>query len=115
MVSEFDNLRQKTIIVLQLMIGDPLPYAKMERDEFCPPGSEITNVDDCRDAVGYASALGITLGARTFAPANGAGNWGHVPSGCSYQDPGDQAFHFNQKVSSNGLHEYKLICWGKDY
>ena len=83
----------------------------MEQDELCPPGSEITEVDDCRDAVGYASALGITLRARTFA---GPGNWGHVPSGCSYQAVGDQAFHFNQKVSSNGLHQYKMICWGKD-
>ena len=83
----------------------------MEQDELCPPGSEITEVDDCRDAVGYASALGITLRARTFA---GPGNWGHVPSGCSYQAVGDQAFHFNHKVSSNGLHQYKMICWGKD-
>ena len=80
----------------------------MEQDELCPLGSEITEVDDCRDAVGYASALGITLRARTFA---GPGNWGHVPSGCSYQAVGDQAFHFNQKVgSSNGLHQYKMIC-----
>ena len=83
----------------------------MEQDELCPPGSEITEADDCRDAVGYASALGITLRARTFA---GPGNWGHVPSGCSYQAVGDQAFHFNHKVSSNGLHQYKMICWGKD-
>ena len=80
----------------------------MKKGELCPSGAEITEVDDCRDAVGYAAALGITLGNRKTLV--GPGKWGHVPSGCSYQAGGDQAFHFNKKDSSNGLDNYRMIC-----
>ena len=79
----------------------------MGQDELCPSGSEITEADDCRDALGFATELGITLQARNTLVS---GNWNHVPSGCSYQAVGDQAFHFNNNDSTNGLHEYNMIC-----
>ena len=79
----------------------------MDQDELCPSGSEITEAEDCIDALRFAGALGITLQARNNLVS---GNWNHVPSGCSYQAVGDQAFHFNLNDSSNGLHQYKMIC-----
>ena len=89
-------------------IGSPIPYTKMEQGEFCPAGTEITEADDCRNAVRYAVELGIKLESRNTLV--GPGNWGWVPSGCSYQADGDQAYHFNQKDSSNGLRQYRMIC-----
>ena len=80
----------------------------MKEGEFCPSGTEITDANDCRDAVRYAVALGITLESRNTLV--GPGDWSHVPSGCSYQANGDQAFHFNRKDSSDGLQKYRMIC-----
>ena len=87
-------------------IGDPIPYTKMEPGEFCPSGAEITTFDECKDALSFATPLGITLGARNNVV--GPGNWGHVPIGCSYQATGDQAYHFNQRDGNIG--GYRLIC-----
>ena len=88
--------------------GGPLLYTKMQKGEFCPSGTEIKDIEDCRNAVRYAVELGIKLESRKTLV--GPGNWGWVPSGCSYQAVGDQAFHFNQKDSSNGLQQYRMIC-----
>ena len=79
----------------------------MVQDELCPSGSEITTAEECRDALGFAAALGITLEARNHLVS---GSWDYVPGGCSYQAIGDQAFHFNQNNGNAGLHQYNMIC-----
>ena len=83
----------------------------MEQAELCPTGAEITTEDECRNALGYASSIGITLGSRNTLQA---GSWGHVPYQCSYQAGGDQAFHFNRRETSNVdsflTGGYKMIC-----
>ena len=80
----------------------------MEMGELCKLGTEITDAEDCREAVSYAAALRITLGSRNTLI--GPGTWAWVPKGCSYEAVGDQAFHFNEKDSSNGLDHYRMIC-----
>ena len=75
--------------------------------ELCKLGTEITDAEDCRDALSYAAALGITLGSRNTLV--GPGNWSNVPKGCSYQATGDQAFHFNEKDGKNNG-GYRMIC-----
>ena len=79
----------------------------MVQDELCPSGSEITAAEECREALGFAAALGITLEARNHLVS---GSWDYVPGGCSYQAIGDQAFHFNQNNGNAGLHQYNMIC-----
>ena len=79
----------------------------MEMGEVCKLGTQITDAEDCRDAVSYASALSITLGSRNTLV--GPGDWGHVPKGCSYLAGHDHAFHFNTK---DGINDggYRMIC-----
>ena len=79
----------------------------MDKDEQCPSGSDITEAEDCRDALGFATALGITLEARNTLVS---GSWDHVPSGCSYVAAGDQAFHFNERNNRNGDGRFYRIC-----
>ena len=83
----------------------------MKKAELCAPGMEITTEDECRDALGYAASLGITLGSRKTVVA---GSWNNLPYQCSYQAIGDQAFHFNRKPTRNGKDfftgAYKMIC-----
>ena len=78
----------------------------MEMGEVCKLGTQITDAEDCRDAVSYASALSITLGSRNTLIS---GYWGHVPKGCSYLAGHDHAFHFN---TNDGINDggYRMIC-----
>ena len=82
----------------------------MDKDELCPPGSEITEAKDCTHALGFAEALSITLEARNTLVS---GSWDHVPSGCSYQAVGDQAFHFNENNGNNDGTYYMICKQGK--
>ena len=90
---------------------DAVPFVKMEQGETCPSGTEVTTKEECDDALKLASQLGIQLKSRKTLVVGG---WSFVPSQCSYQAGGDNAFHFN-KVNTenvpwflNGM--FKLIC-----
>ena len=84
---------------------------KMDVNKPCPPGTEITTDDGCDDALKWASQLGIFLQCRKQLLR---GSWSWVPHQCSYQAGGDQAFHFNNKETSNVPEfvngNYKMIC-----
>ena len=41
-----------------------VPYIKLGNLQTCPAGTEITTEELCRDALGYAHDLGITLQSR---------------------------------------------------
>ena len=88
-----------------------IPYVKKGTGEECSAGTEITNEVECKDALRYASSLGITLGNRNTLVE---GSWNHVPRQCSYQANGDQAFHFNRNETKNASGflngGYRMIC-----
>jgi len=76
----------------------PLPYVKLDGvAKYCAWDKEINSEAECRDALRFALAMGITLGDRDQLIT---GSWDHVPMGCSYQANGDGAFHFNLKDES---------------
>ena len=89
-----------------------IPYVKKEKGEICSPGTEITTANECKDALRYASSLGITLQNRTtlvegfFSSDSNLG----VAYQCSYQADGDQSFHFNWDKTVQNDGGYNMIC-----
>ena len=85
---------------------------KMGPVEVCPSGSAITTQEECESALHLAEDFGITLAGRTSLIS---GSWSNVPSGCSYQAGGDNAFHFNSRtgittVANFNSGFYGMIC-----
>ena len=80
----------------------------MRKAEVCPPGSEITTPDECKNAMTFATSLGISL-----MPAKPLviGDYDHVPFQCSVQagGHGDQVMIFNQK-ETNVTGTNRMIC-----
>ena len=82
----------------------------METAQLCPPGTEITTIDECKDAFKFASDMDIS--GKGFL----SGSWSWVPYQCSYQSTDErQRFHFNSEKTSNDIDEfingaYKMIC-----
>ena len=91
--------------------NEELPFMEMDEKIDCPEGTHITNKTECEEALNYAKELGIVLGRRKHLVS---GSWSHVPSHCSYQAGGDQAFHFNRRKTSNvkllKRKMYQMIC-----
>ena len=92
-----------------------VPYIKLEKGQTCPTGTEITTEQLCRDALGYAHDLGITLKSRkTLVTGSDPNNWSKLPFQCSFQASGDQAFHFNTMQTTNARDfvngNYQMIC-----
>ena len=91
--------------------NEELPFMEMDPGIDCPEGTQITEEEDCKDALDYAEELGIDLGRRKHLVS---GSWSHVPSHCSYQAGGDKAFHFNRRKTSNvkllKRKMYQMIC-----
>ena len=83
----------------------------MKQPAPCPPGTEITTEDECREALKWTKKLWITPLNRTNLVT---GFWSHVPYQCSYQRDGDKAFHFNYQKSKNPQSilrgSYRMIC-----
>jgi len=88
-------------------------YQKMGTNIPCPIGMEIDNSEECEDARLWAYDLGISFYASRSSSVY-VGDWGHVPSQCSYQSGGDLTFHFNKNdvddVASFESGGYKMIC-----
>ena len=83
----------------------PLTFMKMGENEPCPPGTEITNKEECESALKQATQLEIYPARIPLQ----SGSWGHVPHRCSYQHEGDESFHWN--TNENGqLNNYRMIC-----
>ena len=99
-------IKSKFMIFFKLV-----PYIKLGNLQTCPAGTEITTEESCRDALGYAHDLGITLQSRKDLVS---GSWSWVPFQCSFQAGGDQAFHFNTMQTTaasdfvNGI--YHMVC-----
>ena len=88
-----------------------VPYIKLGNLQTCPAGTEITTEELCRDALGYAHDLGITLQSRKNLIR---GSWSWVPFQCSFQGGGDQAFHFNAMQTANARDfvngKFQMVC-----
>ena len=80
----------------------------MAANQACPSGTEITSIDRCQQAAGYASSLGLDP-KRSLQ----SGNWAGVPFQCSAHSI-DDAFHFSTNDNTdNGRFvtgEFLMIC-----
>ena len=105
------NIQHSHIFSFAFRFIDAVPFVKMEQGKTCPSGTEVTTKEECDDALKLASQLGIQLKSRKTLVVGG---WSFVPSQCSYQAGGDNAFHFNTVKTENVPHlvngMYKLIC-----
>ena len=81
-----------------------LEFMKMEANEPCPDGTEITTKDECESAFKQATQLDIYPVRKSLQ----SGSWSHVPYRCSYQHEGDGAFHWNTKEGKQN--DYRMIC-----
>ena len=83
----------------------------MGKAEVCPPGSEITTPDECKNAMTFATSLGINLRPSKQLVIS---ERYHVPFQCSVQLGGDQIMIFKPKETSNTENivggSYRMIC-----
>ena len=81
----------------------------MAANQACPAGMEITSIESCQQASGYASSLGLNP-KRSLQ----SGSWTGVPFQCSAQVLVDDAFHFSSNPNTdNGRYvsgEFVMIC-----
>ena len=104
------QLQNSSTFFCTFYIGE-LEFMKMGKAVICPAGTEITTKEECESALQKATELGITLQDRTTVRV---GSWDSHPPQCSYFYAGDQAFHFNKRLTTDARNflngNYRMIC-----
>ena len=81
----------------------------MAANQSCPAGMEITSIESCQQAAGYASSLGLNP-KRSLQ----SGSWTGVPFQCSAHNKGDDTFHFSTNDQTDNSRfvtgEFVMIC-----
>ena len=81
----------------------------MAENQTCPTGSEITSIERCQEAEGWASSLGLKPTRPLYT-----GNWLSVPFQCSAHNKGDDTFHFSTNDQTDNSRfvtgEFVMIC-----